>query len=117
MIRPGLFVAAGLLASTPAAAAEKRCGWLHNPTPGNWWLDDRHGQWVLSSQGGRRVRGMDLMPDMTTAGWEQTNGYYGYGCACLTVDTDMRTKTLKRLYAARPLPLRSCRMDKTLPKP
>ena len=30
------------------------------------------------------------MPDMTTRGWVETNGHYGYGCACMTVSTDRR---------------------------
>ena len=30
---------------------ERRCGWLANPTPGNWWLIDADRTWTLSSQG------------------------------------------------------------------
>ena len=30
-----------LIAMLAAAPAERRCGWLHNPTPANWWLVDR----------------------------------------------------------------------------
>ena len=58
---------------TPAGA-ERRCGWLANPTPANYWLNDRDGEWTLSAQGGYRAPGMDEMPDMTTNGWVETNG-------------------------------------------
>ena len=39
------------LAMLPARASENRCGWLVNPTPGNWWLTDRDGTWTLATQG------------------------------------------------------------------
>ncbi|MGL5194038.1 MAG: DUF4087 domain-containing protein, partial [Chroococcales cyanobacterium] len=33
------WVTLALIATTlPATATELRCGWLHNPTPANWWL-------------------------------------------------------------------------------
>ena len=63
-------------AQTPAGA-ERRCGWLANPTPGNYWLTDRQGDWTLSAQGGYQAPGMDEMPDMSTRGWVRTNGNYG----------------------------------------
>ena len=114
-------LAAALLlavAATPAsAAAERRCGWLHNPTPANWWLDDRDGQWVLGTQGGEQVPGMDILPDMATRGWVRTNGYYGYGCACMSLDTDRRSGRVKRVISATPVPLRQCQADKRLPRP
>ena len=66
---------------------EKRCGWLINPTPANWWLGDRQGEWELGVQGGYQAPGKDELPDMSARGWVETNGSYGYGCACLTVTT------------------------------
>ena len=109
-----------LLAATAAqtpAGAERRCGWLANPTPGNYWLTDRQGEWTLSAQGGYQAPGMDEMPDMSTRGWVRTNGNYGYGCACMTVSTDRRTMRVTRLYSAAPVPLRQCRNDRTLRRP
>lgn len=103
--------------SLPAQAApERRCGWLDNPTPGNWWLTDRDGQWVLSTQGREPVPGMDAIPDMTRHGWVATNGSYGRGCACLTLDTAPGRRVL-RVLAADPLPLARCRSDRALPAP
>jgi hypothetical protein len=110
------FLALVAPAQTPAGA-ERRCGWLANPTPANWWLTDRDGEWTLGAQGGYQAPGMDGMPDMTTRGWVETNGSYGYGCACMTVSTDRRTMHVTRLYAATPVPLRQCRNDRTLRRP
>jgi hypothetical protein len=102
-------------AQQPATA--RRCGWLHNPTPGNWWLIDRDGEWVLSTQGSEPVAGMDDMPDMSTAGWAETNGHYGHGCACITITVEPATRRVRRIAAAQPKPLKQCVADKALPKP
>jgi hypothetical protein len=102
-----------------AAAATKgvrRCGWLSNPTPANWWLTDSQGQWILATQGADQAPGMDEMPDMSTAGWVETNGHYGYGCACMTVTADSDGK-VTRIADAQPKPLKQCRADRKLPKP
>ncbi len=109
-------VAMGMLFGGGAAQAapERRCGWLVNPTPANWWLRDRDGEWVLSVQGGEPVAGMDLVPDMTVRGWVATNGSYGYGCACLTLDTAPGRRVV-RVLGAEPLPLARCRADRALP--
>ena len=118
LLLPALLTAS--LSSAPAAQAqrgsEQRCGWLSNPTPGNYWLEDRQGQWVMSSQGGYRAPGMDKMPDMTTRGWVRTNGNYGYGCGCMQVRTDRRSGRVTQLYSARPVPLAQCRRDRQLPR-
>ena len=42
---------------------ERRCGWLQNPTPANYWLIDRDGEWTLSAQGGYHAPGMDEHPE------------------------------------------------------
>jgi hypothetical protein len=111
-------LAAGLLATAAQAAGpERRCGWLVNPTPSNWWLNDRDGEWTLMEQGGYEAPGMDNMPDMSTAGWVETNaGGHGYGCACMTVVVNRRTHRVERLISAQPLPLARCRADHSLPK-
>lgn len=107
-------------AAPPAAAVAakgiRRCGWLSNPTPGNWWLTDSQGQWILGTQGADQAPGMDEMRDMTTAGWVETNGHYGYGCACMTITADGEGK-VTRIADASPRPLKQCRADRKLPKP
>ncbi len=116
------FIALGLwllLLGVPCAlSAERRCGWLRNPTPGNWSLIDRNGEWLLSAQGGHEAEGLEAMPDMTGAGWVVTNGVsYGHGCACLTVEADPKGRRILRLLAAQALPLARCRADRSLPPP
>lgn len=106
-----------LAAATPAQAVEKRCGWIVNPTPANWWLVDRDGQWTMSVQGGYQADGMEDLPDMSAKGWVRTNGYYGHGCGCMTVDTDRKGYRIRRIHSATPLPLKQCRADRKLPKP
>ena len=106
-----------LLAAGQSRPAETRCGWLQNPTPANWWLVDRDGEWLLGAQGGYQAPGMDEMPDMSTAGWAEVNGSYGYGCACLRVTVDPRTHRVTRLISARPVPLRQCQADPHLRRP
>lgn len=109
-----------ILATATAAQSspvETRCGWLQNPTPANWWLVDRDGEWVLGVQGGYQAPGMDNMPDMSTAGWVEVNGHYGYGCACMRVTVDPRTRRVTRLHSARPVPLRQCQSDRNLRRP
>ncbi|WP_249744797.1 DUF4087 domain-containing protein [Burkholderia pyrrocinia] len=108
-----------LTAATEAAAApEKRCGWLENPTPANWWLVDKDDSWTLSTMGNPPVPGLDEMPDMSTKGWVVTNaGMHGYGCACLDLEIDPHTREVTRIVAARPLPLKRCKADRALPAP
>jgi Protein of unknown function (DUF4087) len=109
-------LAASLAAQADAVATERRCGWLQNPTPANWWLIDRDGEWLIGAQGGYQAPGMDEMPDMSTAGWVEVNGHHGYGCACLEVTTDRREWLITRIISARPVPLRQCRADRRLPR-
>ncbi len=101
----------------PVAASARRCGWLHNPTPANWWLVDRDGEWILGTQGSEPVPGMDDMPDMSTAGWVETNGPHGYGCACMDMVVDPASGDVLRVSAAVPKPLAQCRSDRKLPSP
>ena len=110
------FLAAAALAVAPAGAPERRCGWLDNPTPANFWLTDRDGEWLIGAQGGYQAPGIDDMPDMSTAGRVRLNGSYGYSCACMDVTVDRRTRRITRIYSARPVPLRQCRADRRLPR-
>ena len=96
---------------------ELRCGWIVNPTPANWWLTDRDGQWVIGTQGGDQAKGMDLIPDLTVRNWKATNGSYGYGCGCMKVDVDRKAGHITRIYSVRQKPLAACRTDKALPRP
>lgn len=105
-----------LPAPAPAASAgarfERRCGWIDNPTPSNWWLIDRDATWVIGLQGGPRADG-DL-PDFGAA-WVETNGHYGHGCACMDVQVDRRAHVVLALRRVQVLPLARCKQDKKLP--
>ena len=111
-----LLMAAILAAAPNPPGSERRCGWLQNPTPANYWLIDRDGEWTIMAQGGYQAEGWDEMPDMTTRGWVEVNGHYGYGCACMTVTVDRRTRRVARIHSATPVPLRQCRADRQLPR-
>lgn len=112
-----IFLAWAMVAAPPEPPVERRCGWLHNPTPANWWLTDRDGQWVMGVQGGYRAPGMDDMPDMSRAGWVRTNGNYGRGCACIRMQADRKSGRVLRIHQAVPLPLQRCNADRRLPAP
>jgi hypothetical protein len=99
----------------PVKATETRCGWLQNPTPGNWYLRDTNGTWVISRQGGYQAKGMDNIPSDEKE-YVRTNGYYGYGCACLDVATDTNRMRIITIQGGEALPLSTCREDPNLPK-
>lgn len=103
----------------PAAQqGQNRCGWLSNPTPSNYWLTDRDGEWTIVTQGSDDApRGWENSPDFSTNGWVATNGSYGYGCACMRVDVDRSTMRVTRFYSGRPVPLAQCRNDRNLRRP
>jgi hypothetical protein len=110
---------AAAVAEAPAPGPVQRCGWLQNPTPANWWLVDRDGEWVLGVQGGHQATGLDELPDLTERDWVVTNGSsYGYGCACLTVEVDEGAKQITRIVGGvQQKPISACRADRRLPPP
>ena len=96
-------------------APENRCGWFHNPTPGNATLTDRDGEWEVSTQGGFSAEGD--WPEFTDTQWTQTNGHYGYGCACMKVVVDRSERRVLRIASATAKSLKVCRADKVLATP
>lgn len=110
-------LAAGLCAfASGAQAKETRCGWYVNPTPGNYYLTDRDASWWMRAQGGRVADGFDEHApafDENEYVELQPNGY-GYGCACLSVDTDVGDEAITRIYSGRILPLSQCEDDDAL---
>lgn len=113
-----LFAGLALLSlSAVAASAETRCGWIENPTPGNYWLTDSEASWTISAQGGYEAEGTDNLPDFSAGEWVETNGSYGYGCACMDVTvTRGEEARIAEITSVRQLPLKKCKADKKLPK-
>jgi Protein of unknown function (DUF4087) len=117
LAKAGVIVALILTASLRPVLAEVRCGWLENPTPGNWWLKDAHGLWMISAQGGPYAKGVEKLPEMAPDRFVATNGQYGYMCACVSGTFDAHAQTVTRVDSARTSPLSACRDDQALPAP
>lgn len=111
-------LATTMLIASAASAAENRCGWIVNPTPGNYWLDDREGSWTIMTQGSDiEAKGAEKMPDFSAKEFVRTNGYYGYACTCMSVDLDKAEKRITEIHSVKQLALAKCKNDKKLPKP
>ena len=100
------FALASLLllgAGSAFAAPETRCGWVENPTPGNWYLADSQATWVLSEQGSEKeALGMENIGDISAGDYVATNGNYGYACGCMKVETDTAEKRITADYRFKP---------------
>jgi hypothetical protein len=107
------------LAFTAAEAApENRCGWVVNPTPGNWWLTDRDGDWILATQGSdREALGMENIGDISAGDYKAVNGNYGYACGCMKVETEVSggQRHITAVYSFKQGKLAQCAKDKALP--
>jgi hypothetical protein len=92
---------------------ETRCGWIDNPTPGNWWIEDREDTWTIGIQGGYQAQGE--LPDFDKQ-WVMTNGSHGYGCACMKARVDKNEKEVVSYTDVKILPLQKCKSDPNLKK-
>lgn len=114
-------LSAGLCFAAPVAMADEvlRCGWYQNPTPGNHFLTDADGEWVIGLQGGAPAAGFDDLPAEAfdfEGRWVEVNGYYGYGCACLRGEFGpVGSEHVNSVSAMKPLPLSRCDSDPKLP--
>ncbi len=104
-----------LLVAMPfdAYSAEKRCGWLENPTPGNLWLIDADAEWIISTQGVGFAdeKSMEHMPKIDEKEFVRTNGYYGFSCVCLDVKTSKAESRILKVYKGKQLLLKQCLED------
>jgi hypothetical protein len=116
MKRAVLAAAVIVTLSASFAQAENRCGWVNNPTPGNWWLTDADGQWTMMTQGSYEANGMDNIGDISAGDYVATNGNYGYACGCMEVDTDGQG-AITDIYSFRQLPIGKCENDGALSAP
>ncbi len=112
---PLVFLLAAPLYAQPI---ERRCGWLNNPTPANWFLVDRAAAWDIGIQGGFQARGIEKINLQNERDYVRTNGNYGYGCACMDVTTTRSGGTwrITSIRSFRQLPLKQCLEDPDLPK-
>jgi hypothetical protein len=94
---------------------ENRCGWFENPTPGNAWLVDKDGEWLIGTQGGYQAEGD--WADFSDDQWVKTNINYGYGCACMKVTVDSKNRRILKISSATAKPLSACRNDPALKEP
>src|SRR5215204_5495041 len=90
--------------------SEMRCGWFSNPTPANASLYDSDAEWIIGVQGGHQAEGD--WPAFGPKQWVETNGHYGYGCACMSVEIDRASGRVLEIKSARARPLSVCRRDK-----
>lgn len=110
-----LLVSLSLLSMNAFAATQNRCGYIENPTPGNYSLLDSAGEWMISVQGGHQADG-DVAAPQTAKDPEYvlTNGNYGYWCGCVTATVDVKEKKVLKIKSSRMLPLNTCLRDKKL---
>ncbi|MEQ5835135.1 DUF4087 domain-containing protein [Marinobacter sp. NFXS9] len=95
-------------------AAEYRCGWLDNPSPGNYWLTDRDGKWVIAEQGGKRAKNSELLLPSDESEYVNMNYGYGYSCSCISAETNKENHTVNIIHSYKQLPLNRCNTDKSL---
>lgn len=95
-----------------AMLSETRCGWFSNPTPANASLYDREAEWIIGVQGGHQADGD--WPEFGSGQWVKTNGNYGYGCACMRVQTNSKTHEVSVIESAQARALSACRNDAAL---
>ena len=122
MLRPFCLTAA--LLTTFPAVAETRCGWYHNPGPGNVLLEDADGQWWLSRQGSAPVRGFE---EAYTVAFDnrlridyggQVTQRYGFSCACAEGRFDASRSqydSVLSISSLREIPMQRCEGDPKLP--
>jgi hypothetical protein len=114
---PFILLVAASAAASPQSGPTSRCGWLDNPSPANWSLFDRDGEWLIGMMGDYQAPGIDNVPDFPKSAWVRRNaGSYGYGCVCMKVTTDRATHRITNILSAVAKPLRLCRADRKLPK-
>ena len=116
-----LIVLLSISFSLTANSKEVRCGWLVNPTPANIWLIDRDGLWSIFAQGGEtdlegypiEDKSLDFAYDdiEDQSQFVRTNGYYGFSCACMTVDVNEEKSAITMIYNSTQQSLKQCLED------
>ena len=115
----GVLIASCLVSANASAGGPlTRCGWVSNPTPGNWYLTDGDGDWTLATQGSdEEAAGMDVIGDISAGDYKATNGNYGYACGCMKVSDDPANMRITEVFSFRQSKLAKCANDPKLPSP
>jgi hypothetical protein len=126
MLRFALLATVVLAALPAEARTERRCGWYHNPTPGNVILEDADGRWWISRQGNAPAPGFkdaytqefDDRIRIDSSG--QITSRYGHSCACAEGTFDKSRGQYNNVLSISRLteiPLARCNQDPALPAP
>ncbi len=99
--------------SSAFAKNETRCGWISNPTPANYWIDDADGEWIISVQGGYSAKG-DIEAYPSDDQMVRTNGHYGYWCGCITGSFDRKQGKVIEIVSSTAKNLNVCMEDPNL---
>ncbi len=100
-----------------SALGETRCGWIDNPTPGNFWLTDKDGEWTIGVQGGYQAEGIEVIDFPTDGQYVNMNGNYGYFCGCISGKSDSETMRIVSIEKSKAKLLKDCLKDENVPKP
>ncbi|MCS6960762.1 MAG: DUF4087 domain-containing protein [Pseudanabaenaceae cyanobacterium SKYGB_i_bin29] len=109
----------GGIAPLFAQPIERRCGWLENPSLGEWYLTDRLATWEIARPNGFNARGVENIRITSERDFVYTKRNYGYTCACMDVTTT-RFDTTWRITSIRNFrqqSLKQCLEDPDLPRP
>jgi hypothetical protein len=102
------------LSSSAYAGVQTRCGWIWNPTPANYWLNDADGEWLIAKQGGYQAEGaIEAYP--TDEQKVNTNGHYGYWCGCVVGEFDKKKEQVTKIISSSVKNLDACLEDPRLP--
>ncbi|WP_249677213.1 DUF4087 domain-containing protein [Pseudomonas abieticivorans] len=110
--RDSLLLSLAIIATAQAApTVERHCGWYQNPGNATATLSDHSGVWALPDDSAKPIfRAGQWVPS-------SANNAYGYGCACVSGNTDATAHSLTRIKRVNAQTLATCRADAALHEP
>jgi hypothetical protein len=113
-------IGTALLLSCVIAHAEHRCGYYISSAPDDLLLMDKDDSWQIKSPkqlGGRDALGLERLPSINDPRYMFRHADTQVGCACLNVETDVKTSTITMVHSGNGVPWKRCESDKAIPKP
>lgn len=113
-------IGAILLLPCMSAHAEQRCGYYISSAPDDLELIDKDATWTIKTpnqQAGNDAGGLERLPSVTDGRYMFKQFDTRVGCACLNVETDVKTSRITRVESGHGIPWKRCESDKALPKP